>query len=30
MAEAGELVSHTGNKDNVISIDQWTKTRGNA
>ena len=30
MAEAGELVSHTGTKDNVISIDQWTKTRGNA
>lgn len=30
MAEAGELVSHTGTKDNVISIDQWTKTKGNA
>jgi hypothetical protein len=30
MAEAGELISHTGNKDNVISIDQWTKTKGNA
>ena len=30
MAEAGELVTHTGGKDNVISIDQWTRTKGNA
>lgn len=30
MAEAGEVVSHTGTKDNVVSLDQWTKTRGNA
>ena len=30
MAEAGELISHPESTDNVISIDQWTKTKGNA
>jgi hypothetical protein len=30
MAESGEIVSHAGTKDNVVSLDQWTKTKGNA